>query len=59
VSSWGYRSLTIGLLDSIRTELTEPRRSTPTDIQVVLTGGFPRHLWARTLPGVATPSTRS
>jgi type III pantothenate kinase len=48
----GYRSLTIGLLDSIRTELTRTEKVDATDIQVVLTGGLSAAPWARTLPGV-------
>jgi type III pantothenate kinase len=48
----GYRALTLGLLDSIRTELARTEKVDATAIQVVLTGGLSAAPWARTLPGV-------
>jgi type III pantothenate kinase len=48
----GYRSLTLGLLESIRTELARNEKVDADTIQVVLTGGLSAAPWARTLPGV-------
>jgi type III pantothenate kinase len=48
----GYRALTLGLLDSIRDELSRTEKVEATGIQVVLTGGLSAAPWARTLPGV-------
>jgi type III pantothenate kinase len=48
----GYRALTIGLLDQIRSELGRAERVDPSTIQVVLTGGLSAAPWARTLPDV-------
>lgn len=49
---FGYRALTMGLLDRIRLELARTEKVDPTSIQVVLTGGLSGAPWARTLPGV-------
>jgi type III pantothenate kinase len=43
----GYRALTLGLLESIRTELARTEKVDPATIQVVLTGGSPKAPWAR------------
>jgi type III pantothenate kinase len=48
----GYRALTMGLLESIRTELARTEKVDPAKIQVVLTGGLSAAPWARSLPGV-------
>jgi len=48
----GYRSLTLGLLEAIRTELARTEKVDPTKIQVVLTGGLSAAPWARKLTGV-------
>ena len=48
----GYRALTLGLLDSIRTELARTEKVDPEHIQVVLTGGLSAAPWVRKLPGV-------
>ena len=48
----GYRALTIGLLEQIRTELARVEKVDPTNIQVVLTGGLSSAPWAQALPGV-------
>jgi type III pantothenate kinase len=48
----GYRALTLGLLESIRTELARTEKVDPGNIQVVLTGGLSVAPWARKLPGV-------
>jgi type III pantothenate kinase len=48
----GYRALTVGLLESIRSELSRAEKVDAANIQVVLTGGLSAAPWARTLPGV-------
>jgi type III pantothenate kinase len=48
----GYRALTLGLLESIRTELARAEKVDPAHIQVVLTGGLSAAPWAHKLPGV-------
>jgi type III pantothenate kinase len=48
----GYRALTLGLLESVRTELARTEKVDPANIQVVLTGGLSAAPWARSLPGV-------
>ena len=48
----GYRALTLGLLESIRTELARTEKVDPAAVQVVLTGGLSAAPWARKLPGV-------
>lgn len=48
----GYRALTLGLLESIRTELSRAEKVDESTIQVVLTGGLSAAPWARKLPGV-------
>jgi type III pantothenate kinase len=48
----GYRALTLGLLDTIRTELAKAEKVGPETIQVVLTGGLSSAPWAQSLPGV-------
>lgn len=49
---FGYRALTLGLLERIRLELAEAESVRDVDIQVVLTGGLSAAPWARDLPGV-------
>jgi type III pantothenate kinase len=49
---FGYRALTLGLLERIRLELAEAESVREVDIQVVLTGGLSAAPWARDLPGV-------
>jgi type III pantothenate kinase len=48
----GYRALTLGLLDRIRTELARSEKAKESTIQVVLTGGLSAAPWAHDLPGV-------
>ncbi len=48
----GYRALTMGLLERIRTELARAEKVEESAIQVVLTGGLSAAPWARSLPGV-------
>lgn len=48
----GYRALTLGLLELIRTELARTEKVDAKNIQVVLTGGLSAAPWARALPGV-------
>jgi type III pantothenate kinase len=48
----GYRALTLGLLETIRTELARTEKVDPKSIQVVLTGGLSAAQWAQSLPGV-------
>jgi type III pantothenate kinase len=48
----GYRFLTLGLLENIRTELARTEKVDPANIQVVLTGGLSSAPWARKLPGI-------
>jgi type III pantothenate kinase len=48
----GYRALTLGLLEMIRTELARTEKVEAKNIQVVLTGGLSAAPWARALPGV-------
>jgi type III pantothenate kinase len=49
----GYRYMTTGLLDHIRTDLARAERiSDPSTIQVVLTGGLSSAPWAKSLGGV-------
>ena len=48
----GYRALTLGLLETIRTELAKTEKVDPKSIQVVLTGGLSAAQWAQSLPGV-------
>ena len=48
----GYRALTLGLLERIRTELAHSEKVEERAIQVVLTGGLSAAPWVRTLPGV-------
>jgi type III pantothenate kinase len=49
---FGYRALTLGLLERIRLELAQAESVRDVDIQVVLTGGLSAAPWARDLPGV-------
>ena len=49
---FGYRALTLGLLERIRLELAQAESVRDVDIQVVLTGGLSTAPWARDLPGV-------
>ena len=49
---FGYRALTLGLLERIRLELAQAESLRDVDIQVVLTGGLSAAPWARDLPGV-------
>jgi type III pantothenate kinase len=49
---FGYRALTLGLLERIRLELAQAESVREVDIQVVLTGGLSAAPWARDLPGV-------
>jgi type III pantothenate kinase len=49
---FGYRALTIGLLEKIQDELARAEKVDPKNIQVVLTGGLSAAPWARSLPGV-------
>jgi type III pantothenate kinase len=48
----GYRALTLGLLETIRSELARSEKVEPQKIQVVLTGGLSSAPWARKMPGV-------
>jgi type III pantothenate kinase len=48
----GYRALTLGLLERIKTELARAEKTDDSKIQVVLTGGLSAGPWARELPGV-------
>jgi type III pantothenate kinase len=48
----GYRALTLGLLERIRTELARSEKVEESAVQVVLTGGLSAAPWARALPGV-------
>jgi type III pantothenate kinase len=48
----GYRAMTEGLLERIRTEMAHAEHVDPDTIQVVLTGGLSAAPWARSLPGV-------
>jgi type III pantothenate kinase len=48
----GYRALTLGLLENIRSELARTEKIDPAHIQVVLTGGLSAAPWAQKLPGV-------
>jgi type III pantothenate kinase len=48
----GYRALTLGLLERIRSELARGEKVEESAIQVVLTGGLSAAPWARALPGV-------
>lgn len=48
----GYRALTVGLLELVRTELARTEKVDDSDIQVVLTGGLSAGPWAHGLPGV-------
>jgi pantothenate kinase type III len=48
----GYRSLTIGLLERVRFELSRAEKVEPSEVQVVLTGGLARGPWSRDLPGI-------
>jgi type III pantothenate kinase len=49
---FGYRALTLGLLERIRTELAHSEKTDQASIQVVLTGGLSAAPWAADLPGV-------
>jgi type III pantothenate kinase len=49
---FGYRALTIGLLDRIKAELARSEKVEASKIQVVLTGGLAAAPWAADLPGV-------
>ena len=49
---FGYRALTVGLLERIQTELARSERVDPKNIQIVLTGGLSAAPWARGLAGV-------
>lgn len=48
----GYRALTLGLLERIRTELAHTEKVEESAVQVVLTGGLSSAPWVRNLPGV-------
>ncbi len=48
----GYRALTLGLLERIKSELARAEKVDGSNIQVVLTGGLSAGAWARGLPGV-------
>jgi type III pantothenate kinase len=48
----GYRALTLGLIERIKTELARAEKVDGSTIQVVLTGGLSAGPWARQLPGV-------
>jgi type III pantothenate kinase len=48
----GYRALTLGLIDRIKTELARTEKVDDSTIQVVLTGGLSAGPWARELPGI-------
>ncbi|MGD0019376.1 MAG: type III pantothenate kinase [Candidatus Limnocylindrales bacterium] len=48
----GYRALTLGLLERIRTELAHAEKVEAPSIQIVLTGGLSAAPWVRNLPGV-------
>ena len=48
----GYRALTLGLIERIKTELARTEKVDDSKIQVVLTGGLSAGPWARQLPGV-------
>ncbi len=48
----GYRALTLGLLERIKTELARAEKVDDSNIQVVLTGGLSAGSWARGLPGI-------
>ena len=49
---FGYRALTLGLLERIRAELAHAEKVEERDIQVVLTGGLSAAPWVHNLPGV-------
>lgn len=49
---FGYRALTLGLLERLKTELARGEKVDESDIQVVLTGGLSAAPWAKSLPGV-------
>ena len=48
----GYRALTLGLIERIKTELARTEKVDDSKIQVVLTGGLSAGPWARQLPGI-------
>jgi type III pantothenate kinase len=48
----GYKALTLGLLERIRTELARSEKVDEESIQVVLTGGLSAAPWVSDLPGV-------
>jgi type III pantothenate kinase len=49
---FGYRALTLGLLEKIQDELARAEKVDSKSIQVVLTGGLSAAPWARALPGI-------
>jgi type III pantothenate kinase len=49
---FGYRALTLGLLERLKTELARGEKVDESYIQVVLTGGLSAAPWAKSLPGV-------
>jgi type III pantothenate kinase len=49
---FGYRALTIGLLERIKAELAKSEKTEASKIQVVLTGGLAAAPWVAGLPGI-------
>jgi type III pantothenate kinase len=49
---FGYRAMTLGMIDRLRLELARTQKADASTIQVVLTGGLSQSEWARGLPGV-------
>ncbi len=48
----GYRALTLGLIETIRTELARAEKVDESTVQVILTGGLSASDWLKDLPGV-------